>query len=128
LGVIQVTKHRIEAKDNPVFQHPCRAGPEAREVEKVEVERMLKLGVIEPSHAEWASPVVLIPKPDGSARFYFDYRRLNSLTARNVYPLQRMDEYLDSQCDVEYFTTLDANTGFWQIEVSPEDRDKTTFS
>jgi hypothetical protein len=124
LGVIQGTKHRIVTTGNPVFQHPYRAGPAARENEKQEVDRMLKLGVIEPSSAEWASPVVLIPKPDGSTRFCVDYRRLNGLTARDVYPLPRMDECLDSLGDAEYFTTLDANTGFWQIEVDPTDRDK----
>jgi Reverse transcriptase (RNA-dependent DNA polymerase)/RNase H-like domain found in reverse transcriptase len=99
-----------------------------RKAEKDEVDRMLKLGVIEPSNAEWASPVVLIPKPDGSTRFFVDYRKLNALTTRDVYPLPRMDECLDSLGEAEYFTTLDANTGFWQIEVAPEDRDKTTFS
>jgi Reverse transcriptase (RNA-dependent DNA polymerase) len=89
---------------------------------------MLKLGVIEPSTAEWVSPVVLIPKPDGSTRFCVDYRRLNALTSRDVYPLPRMDDCLDSLGEAEFFSTLDANTGLWQIEVSPEDRDKTTFS
>jgi Reverse transcriptase (RNA-dependent DNA polymerase) len=89
---------------------------------------MLKLGVIEPSTAEWASPVVLIPNPDGSTRFVVDYHRLNALTARDVYPFPRMDECLDSLGEAELFSTLDANTGFWQIEVSPEDRDKSTFS
>jgi hypothetical protein len=91
LGVIQGTQHRIETTGNPVFQHSYRAGPASREAERVEVERMLKPGVIEPSHAEWASPVALIPKPDGSTIFCIDYRRLNSLTARDVYPLPRMD-------------------------------------
>ena len=52
LGVLHGTKHRIETKGNPVFQHPYRAGPGARQAEKEEVERMLKLGVIEPSTAE----------------------------------------------------------------------------
>ena len=128
LGVLHGTKHRIETKGNPVFQHPYRAGPGARQAEKDEVDRMLHLGVIEPSSAEWASPVVLIPKPDGSTRFCVDYRRLNALTTRDVYPLPRMDECLDTLGEAEYFSTLDANTGFWQIEVAPEDRDKTTFS
>ena len=128
LGVIHGTTHRIETSGNPVFQHPYRAGPEARRVEQEEVDRMLKMGVIEPSNAEWASPVVLIPKPDGSTRFCVDYRKVNALTARDVYPLPRMDECLDSLGEASYFTTLDANTGFWQIEVHPDDRDKTTFS
>jgi RNase H-like domain found in reverse transcriptase/Reverse transcriptase (RNA-dependent DNA polymerase) len=126
--VIHGTTHRIETSGNPVFQHPYRAGPEARRVEQEEVDRMLKMGVIEPSCAEWASPVFLIPKPDGSTRFCVDYRKVNSLTARDVYPLPRMDECLDSLGEAKYFTTLDANTGFWQIEVHPDDRDKTTFS
>ena len=128
LGVLHGTKHRIETKGNPVFQHPYRAGPGARQAEKDEVDRMFHLGVIEPSSAEWASPVVLITKPDGSTRLCVDYRRLNALTTRDVYPLPRMDECLDTLGEAEYFSTLDANTGFWQIEVAPEDRDKTTFS
>ena len=128
LGVLHGTRHRIDTHGSPVFQHPYRAGPSARQAEKEEVDRMLKLGVIEPSTAEWASPVVLIPKPDGSTRFCVDYRKLNALTARDVYPLPRMDECLDSLGEAEFFSTLDANSGFWQIEVTPEDRDKTTFS
>jgi hypothetical protein len=70
LGVLHGTQHRIETNGNPVFQHPYRAGPAARKAEKEEVDRMLELGVIEPSNAEWASPVVLIPKPDGSTSFF----------------------------------------------------------
>jgi hypothetical protein len=91
LGVLHGTRNRIETRGSPVFQHPYRAGPNARQAEKEEVDRMLQLGVIEPSTAEWASPVVLIPKPDGSIRFCVDYRKLNALTARDVYPLPRMD-------------------------------------
>ena len=128
LGVLHGTPHRTDTHGSLVFQHPYRAGPSARQAEKEEVDRMLKLGVIEPSTAEWASPVVLIPKPDGSTRFCVDYRKLNALTARDVYPLPRMDECVDSLDEAEFFSTLDANSGFWQIEVTPEDRDKTTFS
>lgn len=128
LGVIHGTTHRISTEGNPVFQHPYRAGPASRRVEQEEVDRMLKMGVIEPSSAEWASPVVLIPKPDGSTRFCLDYRKLKALTARDVYPLPRMYEYLDLLGEAKYFSTLDANTGFWKIEVHPEDRDNTTFS
>jgi hypothetical protein len=65
---------------------------------------MLKLGVIDPSTPEWASQVVLIPNPEGSTRFCVDYRRLNALKARDLYPLPRIDECLDSLGEAEFFS------------------------
>lgn len=130
LGTIKATQHRIDLTPgaNPVYQPPYRAGPAARVTEKTEVQRMLQAGVIEPSMAEWASPVVLVPKPDGSKRFCIDYRRLNAITIRDSYPIPRMDECIDSLGEASVFTTLDANSGYWQVEIAPGDRDKTTFT
>lgn len=80
----------------PSRTHPYRRGPPGREFEKKEVDRMIKEGVISPRKSEWASPVVLVPKPDGSLRFCVDYRKLNELSIRDPYPIPRMDECLDS--------------------------------
>mgnify|MGYP003411260331 FL=1 len=88
---------------------------------------MLDAGVIEPATSEWASPVVLITKKDGSVRFCVDYRKLNALTVKDTYPLPRMDECLDSLGDAFLFTTLDCNSRYWQIQVTDEDKDKTAF-
>jgi len=76
LGSIKATQHRIELNpgSKPVRLNPYRMGPRTRELIKAQVDRMLKLEVIEPSQSEWASPVVLIPKPDGSPWFCIDYR------------------------------------------------------
>jgi hypothetical protein len=130
LGHVHSATHRIHLVPGakPVHAQPYRAGPRARENEASEVQRMLKEGVIEPASSEWASPVVLVPKPDGSMRFCVDYRRLNALTIRDSYPLPRMDECIDSLGDAQLFSTLDCNSGYWQIPVEPSDRDKTTFT
>jgi len=115
LGSIKATVHRIELK--PGFKHvrlnPYRMGPRTRELIKAQVDRMLKLEVIESSQSEWTSPVVLIPKPDGSPRFCVDYRQLNERTVRDSYPLPRMDDCLDSLRDAQFFSTLDCNAGYW---------------
>lgn len=130
LGEITTTEHHIELLPGtkPLLSHPYRAGPAARKAEKDEVDRMLRAGVIEPAQSAWASPVALVPKQDGSLRFCVDYRRLNSVTVKYSYPLPRMEECLDSLGEATVFTTLDCNSGYWQIPVAAEDRDKTTFS
>jgi Reverse transcriptase (RNA-dependent DNA polymerase) len=61
-------------------------------------------------------------------RFCVDYRKLNNLTERDVYPLPRLDECIDSLGDAVVFSTLDANSGYWQVSMHPDDRDKTTLT
>jgi Reverse transcriptase (RNA-dependent DNA polymerase) len=89
---------------------------------------MLKAEVIEPATSEWASPIVLVSKPDWSTRFCVDYRKFNAITVRDFYPLPRMYECIDSLGDAKMLSTLDCNSGYWQIRVRPEDREKTTFT
>lgn len=130
LGNVSVTEHRIDLEPDarPVRLPPHRAGHKAREVEKAEVDEMLRLDVIEPAATEWSSPVVIVPKPDGKWRFCVDYRRLNAMSLKDSYPLPRMDECIDSLGDAKFFTALDCNWGFWQIPIREGDRDKTTFT
>ncbi|CDF40036.1 retrotransposon protein [Chondrus crispus] len=61
-------------------------------------------------------------------RFCVDYRRLNAITVKDSYPLPKMEDCLDSLGDAKCFTTLDCNSGYWQIPVAEADREKTTFT
>jgi len=99
----------------------------SRDIIAKEVQRQRDLGVIEPSSAEWAFPVVLVPKPEGTMQFCVVYSRLNEVAVRDVYPLPRMDDCIDFLGDARVFSTLDCNPGYWRIPVADEDRDKTTF-
>jgi hypothetical protein len=126
-GEITGVEHRIHTSGGPLRQQTYRSGPRIREEERKEVERMLAMKVIEPSTTEWAAPVVLVPQPDGSMRFCIDYRKLNSISERDVYPLPRMDDCIDSLGDARVFSTLDANAGYWQTRVSKEDSEETSF-
>ena len=89
---------------------------------------MANRGVIRPSKSPWSSPVVLVGKKDGSTRFCVDFRKVNAVTRKDVYPLPRIDETLDTLGGARYFTTLDLESGYWQVPLKEDDMQKTAFS
>ena len=129
IGEINITKHRIEllSGTRPVRQHPYRTGLCAKEFEGREIATMLLDNVIRPSQSEWASPVVLAPKSDGTLRFCLDYRKLNEVTRKDSYPIPRMDDCIDTLGKARIFSSRDANSGYWQIAMDERDREKTAF-
>ena len=88
---------------------------------------MLDFGVVEPSNSPWSSPVVLAPKANGTLRFCVDYRRLNAVAVRDVYPLPVMEEVIGYLEGARYFSSVDLESGFWQIPIAEEHRHKTAF-
>ena len=128
-GNCDVVKHCIDLSDSrPIKQIPRRIPQVMRgEVEKI-IEEMKLQGVIEESHSPWVSPAVMVKKKDGSIRFCVDYRKLNAVTKKDSFPLPRIDDILDQFSGYLWFTTLDLKSGYWQIKISPEDKEKTAFS
>lgn len=85
LGDIDMAKHRIPlmAPDvRDITSARCRAGPKAHEFEKVYIDKMLLLKVIELAHSKLASPTIFAPEKDGSLRFCIDYGNLNAVTIK----------------------------------------------
>ncbi|KAM7287924.1 retrovirus-related Pol polyprotein from transposon 17.6 [Ixodes scapularis] len=124
-----MAKHRIITDDDalPVHQSPYRVSLKERKVIQDQVQEMLDDDIIQPSRSPWASPVVLVKKKDGTLRFCVDYRRLNAVTKKDVYPLPRIDDTLDRLRHSRYFSSMDLKSGYWQIEVDERDREKTAF-
>ncbi len=93
-----------------------------------ELEAMLEMGVIEESYSDWASPIVLVPKTDGSVRFCVDYRKVNAVLKFDAYPMPRVDELLDRLGTARFYSTLDLTKGYWQIPLSPLSKEKSAFT
>ena len=87
----------------------------------------MKNGVTEHSASPWASPIVLVSKPDGSIRFCVDYCCLNAITKLDEFPLPRINDSLNLLAGMRYFSTLDLATGYWQVGMSPDSKEKTAF-
>ena len=129
LGRNDSVQHRIDTGDAPPIRQPPRRLPLSKQQDASKaIEDMATEGVIEPSSSPWASPIVLVKKKDGTTRFCVDYRKLNSVTRKDSYPLPRIDDTLEALSGATWFSTLDLKSGYWQVEVHPSDREKTAFS
>lgn len=99
-----------------------------REEIKAEVKRMLKLGVIEESHSQWSSPIVLVPELDGTTRFCDDFRWLNEVSQFNAYPIPCIAGLVGQLSNTRFLTTLGLTKAYWQIPLAKEAKEKTVFS
>jgi len=129
IGRTGIIKHKIDTGDSRPVKQPLRRVPMHMNSEvDSQIEQMLEKDVIQPSRSPWASGIVLVKKKDGSMRFCVDYRRLNDITIKDAYPLPRTDECLNQLAGNSWFSCLDLNCGYWQVEVDETDREKTAFT
>ncbi len=128
-GRTNLIQHHIEMEPGVVVcSRPYRLPEHKKKVVQSELEAMLEMGVIEESHSDWASPIVLVPKTDGSVRFCVDYRKVNAVSMFDAYPMPRVDELLDRLDTARFYSTLDLTKGYWQIPLSPLSKEKSAFT
>ena len=128
IGRTHLVEHRIDTGEHRPIRQPLRRHAfQHLTYIKDEVTRMEAHGIIEPAASPWASNVVLVRKKDGTLRFCIDYRKLNSVTYKDSYPLPLIDNCLNALAGSSWFSTLDLRSGYHNIPIAEEDRDKTAF-
>ena len=132
-GRTDVVRHKVDLTDTkPPKQHNYRVAPKLRNILREKVDELLEDDMIELSTSSFAAPALLVRKksPDKSVqyRFVVDFRATNKITLKDSHALARIDDSIDALQGNVYFSTVDLSSGFWQMEVEPNDRHKTAFS
>ncbi|MCH1581922.1 MAG: macro domain-containing protein, partial [Flavobacteriales bacterium] len=127
-GRTHLVEHVIDTGDErPVRGARYRKSEPEREAVREYTKKMLEEDIIQPSNSPWGASVVLVPKKTGGWRVCVDYRRLNGITKKDVFPLPRIDATLDSMGGSKFFTAMDLTSGFWQVGMDEKSREKTAF-
>ena len=129
IGCTDTAEHVIELLDTEPFKERFRwIAPLLVEEVREHIQEMLDGGAIHPSQSPWCNTVVLVRKKDGGLRFCIDFRRLNSQTKKDAYPLPRIQETMESMVGACFFSTMDLKSGFWQVKMAKDSQQYTAFT
>ena len=122
-------EHRIRLKPHTrvPYRRPYRSGPAELKLVQETIRDLTAKGFIQRSQSRFGAPVLFTPKNDGTQRMVVDYREINKITVRNGYPLPAIEELFPIVQGSRYFSKLDLFSGYYQIRVAEEDREKTAF-
>ena len=123
IGDIGVIKIHLKPDAKPVKHRPYRMNPKYKEKVRMELDKMLAAGIIEPvEESKWVSPMVVQEKKTkGEIRICVDLRKLNDACLHDPFPTPFTDEVLDNVGGQEVYSFTDGFLGYHQIRIAPED-------
>ena len=121
--------HDVIVEDSkPIKQHPYRMNPLKQKQLQDEVKYFLENDFIEPSQSNYSSPCILVPKSNGTYRMCTDYRKVNSVTKTDSFPIPRIDNCVDKVGNSKYVTKFDLLKGFWQVPLTDRAKEVSAFA
>ncbi len=129
-GRLRINDARVEIRlkpgSQPISLPPFPVSPANREVMDKQMDSWIQLGVIEPSESPWAAPAFVVYR-NGKPRMVLDYRKLNAVVIPDEFPLPKQDDIMQALSGSQWLTTLDALSGFTQLIVHEDSREKLAF-
>lgn len=121
-------EHSIKLKDETPFkQRPRPIHPQDYDAVRRHLQSLLEAGIIRESQSPFASPIVVVRKKNGDVRLCVDYRRLNMQTVKDAYALPNLEESFSALSGSQWFSVMDLKSGYYQIEMTENDKAKTAF-
>ena len=120
--------HEIKTSGPPLRAKYRRLDPAKQEIAKEVFAELEMAGICQKAPSPWASPLHMVPKPDGSYRPCGDYRRLNVATEPDHYPLPNISDITNVLGGAKYFSKIDMLKGYFQVPVAKEDIPKTAIA
>ncbi|GFT14405.1 retrovirus-related Pol polyprotein from transposon 297 [Trichonephila clavipes] len=118
-GLTNLVEHEIQlVSDQPVRTKPYRMSHRQNEILKNEINRMLKLGIIEVGESDYMSPMILVEVAGKEPRPCIDYRKLNGIIRTEYFPLPNIEERVEKVSAAKFITVFDLSKGYWQIPLS----------
>lgn len=132
LGELNTGKAHLTLKDDarPVFHRPRSLPYATKPAVEAELDRMERQGIIESVQtSNWATPVVPVPKPDGSVRLCGDYRvTVNKQLKVDQHPLPKPKDIFSSLNQCTHFAKLDLSQAYLQVPLDEESQEITTIT
>lgn len=128
IGNCSVLKHTIDVGDPRTFHSKQYPVPQAIKSDvKTKIDELLKHGIIRHSSSPWSNPIFFVRKKDGRLNLIVDFRKLNEITKTDCFPIPMVDEMFANLNGCKYFTSLDLTSGYYQVDLDEESKEKTAF-
>ena len=129
IGTTPLTQMSIDTGDSdPVSQKPYPVAMKHYNWVKEEINKLLEAGVIRNSHSSWSAPIIVVPKGDGGKHLIIDYRALNQVMRKFVWPMPKVEDIFSQLNSAKYFSTLDLRAGYHHIRLTTDSISKTAFT
>ena len=129
IGTTPLTQISINTGDSdPISQKPYPIAMKHYQWVKEEIDKLLEAGVIRNSHSSWSAPIIVVPKGDGGTCLVIDYRALNKVTRKFVWPMPKVEDIFSQLNGAKYFSTLDLRAGYHHIGLTMDSIPKTAFT